>query len=137
MPIDKHFRSDLDLAKIDWTKVDATSDAEIQAQVDADEDTAPIFSAQDLAAAARIVQPPTAEDVRLLRLRLGLTQEAFAARYGFSVHAVRQYETARRVPNGPVRTLLRVIAQEPDAVTRALARSARLNESDSKPSTHK
>ena len=122
MPIDKHFRSDLDLAKIDWTKVDATSDAEIGAQVEADVDTAPLFSARDLAAAARVVEPPTAEDVRSLRLRLGLTQEAFAARYGFSVHAVRQYETARRVPSGPIRTLLRVIAQEPDAVTRALVR---------------
>ena len=134
MSIDKHFRSELDLSKIDWAKVDATSDAEIRAQVAADEDTAPLFSAHDLAAAARVVEPPTAEDVRSLRLRLGLTQEAFAARYGFSVHAVRQYETARRVPSGPIRTLLRVIAHEPDAVTRALARR---DETKITPSAHK
>ena len=134
MPIDKHFRSDLDLAKIDWAKVDATSDAEIKAQVEADEDTAPLFSAHELAAAARVVEPSLAEDVRSLRMRLGLTQEAFAARFGFSVHAIRQYETARRVPNGPVRTLLRVIAHEPDAVTRALARR---DESKITPSAHK
>jgi hypothetical protein len=51
MPREKHFRSELDLAKIDWLRVDATSDAEIGAQVKADEDTAPILSVEELLAA--------------------------------------------------------------------------------------
>ncbi len=34
---------------------------------------------------------------------------------------IRQYESRRRTPTGPARTLLRMIAREPDAVTRALA----------------
>jgi putative transcriptional regulator len=46
-------------------------------------------------------------------LELRLSQEAFAARFGFSVAAVRQYESRRRTPTGAARTLLRVIAREP------------------------
>ena len=66
------------------------------------------------------VSPEDVEDVRALRRRLGLSQEAFAARYGFAVDTIRQYEQRRRVPSGPSRSLLRVIAREPDAVMRAL-----------------
>jgi putative transcriptional regulator len=116
-----HFRADLDLAKVDWTRVDATGDAEIERQAAEDADTAPLSAPGELLAAGRRVVPDGVEDVRALRLRLGLTQDAFAARFGFSVDAIRQYESRRRVPTGAVRTLLRVIAREPDAVIRALA----------------
>jgi len=121
MPIASHSRSDLDLAKVDWSRVDATTDEEIARQAAEDPDTAPVFSPEEILAAGRRIQPEAIEDVRALRIRLGLSQEAFAARFGFSVDAIRQYESYRRTPTGPARTLLRVIACEPDAVTRALA----------------
>jgi len=121
MPTDQHFRGDLDLAKIDWSRVDATTDEEIARQVAEDDETAPLFTAAEILSAGRRIVPDEVEDVRALRTRLGLSQEAFAARYGFSVDAIRQYESRRRTPTGPIRTLLRVIASEPDAVTRALA----------------
>jgi putative transcriptional regulator len=121
MPIAPPSRSDLDLARIDWRRIDATTDADIDRQAAADADTAPVFSESDLLAAARRIEPDAVEDVRALRTRLGLSQEAFATRFGFSVDAVRQYESHRRTPSGPARTLLRVIAREPDAVIRALA----------------
>ncbi len=125
MPTVRHSRSELDLAKVDWRRVDATSDADIARQAAEDRDTAPVFTAAELLAAGRRITADEVEDVRALRNRLGLSQEAFAARFGFSVDAIRQYESRRRVPAGPVRTLLRVIAHEPDAVTRALAARAR------------
>ncbi len=106
---------------MDWTKFDATTDDEIERQVAEDPDAAPIFDEAALLRAGRRVSPEEVEDVRALRRRLGLSQQAFAVRFGFSVAAVRQYESGRRTPTGPVRTLLRVIAREPDAVTRALA----------------
>jgi putative transcriptional regulator len=118
----KRFRSELDLSKVDWSRVDATSDDDISRQAVEDEETAPIFSTEEILAAGRRIAPDDVEDVRALRARLGLSQEAFAARYGFSVDAIRQYESRRRTPRGPVRTLLRVIAREPDAVTRALSK---------------
>ncbi len=121
MPTTPHSRSELDLSKVDWSRVDATSDAEIARQAADDPDTAPVFSPEEIRAAGRRIQPDAVEDVRALRTRLGLSQEAFAARFGFSVDAIRQYQSRRRTPTGPARTLLRVIAREPDAVTRALA----------------
>ncbi len=125
MPTVRHSRSELDLAKVDWRGVDATNDADIARQAAEDHDTAPVFTAAEIQAAGRRITADEVEDVRALRTRLGLSQEAFAARFGFSVDAIRQYESRRRVPAGPVRTLLRVIAHEPDAVTRALAARAR------------
>ena len=118
-------RNELDLAKVDWHRVDATSDEDIARQAHQDSGTAPVFIAAEMLAAGRRIPADEIEDVRALRTRLGLSQEAIAARLGFSVDAIRQYESPRRVPTGPVRTLLRVIAHEPDAVTRALAARAR------------
>lgn len=118
----QRFRSELDLSKVDWSRVDATTDSEIERQVAEDEDTAPVFTAAEILASGNRVSPEEIEDVRVLRTRLGLSQEAFASRYGFSVDAIRQYESHRRRPTGPIRTLLRVIAREPDAVTRALSK---------------
>lgn len=62
-----------------------------------------------------------AVDVKAIRQRQGLTQTAFAARYGFSAAAVRDWEQNRRRPDASARTLLRVIDKEPEAVERALA----------------
>jgi putative transcriptional regulator len=122
MPTEPYSRSDLDLTRIDWRRVDATTDEEIARQAEADAATAPVFTAEEILAAGRRIRPEDVADVRALRTRLGLSQAAFAARFGFSVDAIRQYESHRRVPTGPARTLLRVIAREPDAVIRALAR---------------
>ncbi len=115
-------RADLDLAKVDWRRIAATTDAEIDRQIAADVDTAPVFSAHELKQARRVVPTPAADDVRAIRRRLGLSQVQFAARYGFSVETVRNYEQGHRRPAGPARVLLKVIAAEPDAVTRALLR---------------
>lgn len=122
MPIVKRTRADLDLAKIDWRRAEATSDAEIKRQIAADADTAPLFSAAELRRARRVVPVPAGDNVRALRRRLGLSQQQFAARYGFSVETIRNYEQGHRRPAGPARVLLKVIATEPDAVTRALSR---------------
>jgi putative transcriptional regulator len=122
MTIVRRTRADVDLSKVDWATLQNTDDAEIEAQIAADPDTAPIFTADELARARRVVPPPLPDDVKAIRQRLGLTQEAFAARYGFSVETIRNYEQGHRRPTGPARVLLRVIATEPDAVTRALVR---------------
>ena len=66
------------------------------------------------------VHVPDDIDVRAIRRRLGLTQEAFAAKFGFSRGAVRDWEQHRRRPEASARVLLTVIAREPDAVRRAL-----------------
>jgi putative transcriptional regulator len=121
MPFVRRTRADVDLTKIKWRR-DHPSDAEIAAQIAADPDTAPEWTAEELASARRVVPTPTPDDVRAIRQCLGLTQKEFANRYGFSVDTIRNYEQGHRRPTGPARVLLRVIAREPDAVARALAR---------------
>ncbi len=57
-----------------------------------------------------------------IRDSLRLTQAEFAERYGISPATVRKWEQGIRAPQGAARTLLAVIEQEPEAVTRALLR---------------
>lgn len=72
-------------------------------------------------APGRIHPAPGAPDVRAVRAATGLTREAFAARFGLKVGAVRDWEQGLRTPDPAARVLLKVIATEPDAVVRALA----------------
>jgi putative transcriptional regulator len=69
------------------------------------------------------VHVPADIDVHNIRMRLGLSQEAFAMRFGLPVGTVRDWEQRRRTPEGPARVLLTVIEKEPEAVRRALASS--------------
>ena len=66
------------------------------------------------------VHVPVRVDVREIRRRLGLTQAVFAARFGFSINTLRHWEQGKRVPEGPTRAYLLVIARAPDAVQKAL-----------------
>jgi putative transcriptional regulator len=72
-------------------------------------------------AAAFRVHVPGDVDVRAIRRRLGLSQPRFAARFGFSVGAVRDWEQGRKRPEASARVLLTVIDREPESVLRALA----------------
>ena len=67
------------------------------------------------------VHIPERIDLRRIRTRLGLSQEAFAAKYGFALSAVRDWEQGRRRPERSARILLKIVEREPDAVSRALA----------------
>ena len=69
---------------------------------------------------ARIFVPDRV-DVKAIRQDLGLTQKAFASRYGFSPSAVADWEQNRRTPEASARVLLKVIATDHQAVDRALA----------------
>ncbi len=68
-----------------------------------------------------IVHVPQTVDVRDIREKSGLTQEAFARKFGFTAAAVCDWEQGRRQPEKAARVLLLVIAHNPDAVTAALA----------------
>jgi putative transcriptional regulator len=112
--------------KIDWAKVDATTDADIARHARQDV-TSPLSDRtwNGLSAEGRVRAVPPAEvpaevDVRAIREKLKLSQPEFAARFGFTAASVRQWEQGRRRPHGPARVLLTIIAKEPNAVRRAL-----------------
>ena len=58
--------------------------------------------------------------VRHVRTRCGLTQTAFAESIEVPVETVRNWEQGKRVPRGPARALLKLIATAPDAAFSAL-----------------
>jgi putative transcriptional regulator len=86
----------------------------------------PLAPAAPVAApAAPLVAPATTGSpvVRDLRRRARLTQQEFAARLGVPVETIRNWEQGKRMPRGPARALLAVIAHAPDTVFAALARA--------------
>jgi putative transcriptional regulator len=74
----------------------------------------------ELDAATYVVHIPDEIDVKAMRRRLGLSQTAFAKRYGFNPARIRDWEQGRSSPDGAVRAYLLVIQKEPEAVERAL-----------------
>jgi putative transcriptional regulator len=62
-------------------------------------------------------------EVRDLRRRARLTQQEFAARLGVPVETIRNWEQGKRMPRGPARALLAVIAHAPETVFEALAKT--------------
>lgn len=67
------------------------------------------------------VHLPRTIDVKAVRVKVGMTQEQFAARFGFSVATLRHWERGDRIPHGPALVLLNVIERNPQAVIEALA----------------
>jgi putative transcriptional regulator len=61
-----------------------------------------------------------APNVRAIRTQLGMTQLAFATAIGVPVATVRNWEQSRTGMDPAVRSLLRVLEREPEAVLRAL-----------------
>lgn len=66
------------------------------------------------------IHVPKQIDVRAIRDKLGMTQEEFAACFGFSVNTLRHWEQGKRQPEGPTRAYLLVIDRAPKAVQKAL-----------------
>ncbi|MGN7126213.1 helix-turn-helix domain-containing protein [Methylorubrum thiocyanatum] len=67
-----------------------------------------------------VVHRPLAIDVQLIRESLGLTQDAFAARYRVPVEIVRDLEQGRAQLDPAMQAYLTVISREPELVRRAL-----------------
>jgi putative transcriptional regulator len=81
----------------------------------------PLAPAMPATALADAATAPTARD---LRRRARLTQIEFAARLGVPVETIRNWEQGKRMPRGPARALLAVIAHAPETVFAALAAGA-------------
>ena len=115
-------------AAFDWSRVDATTEEEIAAQVADDAEVPPLMTAEgiadDLQCGEAWLAGPESLDVRGIRTRLGLSQQVFAARFRFPLGSLRNWEQGRRHPDGAARLLLRVIDREPEAVLRALSEDA-------------
>jgi putative transcriptional regulator len=61
-----------------------------------------------------------AKDIQELRSELGFSQVQFAAKFGFSLRTLQEWEQGRAVPDRAVCAYLRVIRKNPQAVIEAL-----------------
>lgn len=65
------------------------------------------------------VKVPKTMNVRAVRKKLGMTQQEFSSMFGFSLQAVKFWETGKREPEAAAKVLLRTIAKYPEAVLAA------------------
>ena len=106
----------------DWAAVAALTDEQVHAAALSDSDSQPLppGSDEEMAKLGLIRIP----NVKKLRDRLGLTQEAFAAAYRIPVGTLRDWEQGRKLPDAPARAYLTVIARNPEAVAALLGQAA-------------
>ena len=101
----------------DWAAVEAITDVQIRAAALTDPDSVPV-PVYDTPGLTHQV------NVKRLRERLGLTQEAFAATYRIPVGTLRDWEQGRKNPDAPARAYLTVIDRNPEAVAEWLRPAA-------------
>jgi putative transcriptional regulator len=66
------------------------------------------------------IEVPDTPDVKAIRASTGLSQAEFARSIGVKKATLLNWEHRRRVPDGPARVLLALIAKEPGVVQRVL-----------------
>ena len=98
----------------DWARLDAMTEEDIHAAALADPDNPPLTEEQ-------LAQFEGVPNVKAIREKLHLSQKQFADTFGLSLSVVRDWEQGRFVPDRAARTLLKVIARNPEAVKEALA----------------
>ena len=67
---------------------------------------------------------PKEIDVAAIRANTGLSQVEFSGQIGVSVATLRNWEQGRRLPEGPARVLLAMLAKDPNIVKRMLKSAA-------------
>jgi putative transcriptional regulator len=96
-------------SKINWEKLRAAKDADIARQIAQDPDTAPEITVDALIAPKN------------LRRRLNMTQEEFADALGIPVATLRNWEQGRHGIDPAARSLLILIARDPEETLATLA----------------
>lgn len=106
----------------DWDAVNALTNEQVRNAALSDPEAQPLPAGSDEELArqglTRIV------NVKKLRARLGLTQEAFATAYRIPVGTLRDWEQGRKFPDAPARAYLSVIDRDPARVARLLGEAA-------------
>lgn len=99
--------------RTDWEALDRLSDQEVEDRAASDSDSPP-FTAEDFSTLEQVPK------IRIIRMNLGMTQEAFAEAFGLSLATVRDWEQGRSRPDQSAQSFLRVIESIPDQVRTAL-----------------
>ena len=106
-----------DQLQTDWARLEAMTDEEIERNAEEDPDAPPLTDEQ-------LARLRLAGSIRAIRRDLGVSQEAFADRFGFGLEDFKAWERGRLVPDVPTQMLLRVITLAPDLVADAVSSGA-------------
>jgi putative transcriptional regulator len=98
-----------------WPGADAMTDEQIHAAALADPGVQPLTGSQ-------VRQMKPVPQVKLLRIRLRLTQGQFAKRYGAPSTILRDWEQGRSEPDQAVQPYISAIDGDPEGVARALGK---------------
>jgi putative transcriptional regulator len=105
MTIDTMDMASLPKGRVDASRLDAVSEADIALQKSIDE-------ADMLLDAAKFA--------RRVRKRLGLSQAEFSHRINVSLETIRNWEQGKRCPTGAAKALLKILDKAPEAALAAL-----------------
>jgi putative transcriptional regulator len=100
-------------SRTDWARLEAMTEEEIEANALSDPNNPPMTPAE-------LDRMKPVPNPRLIRQRLHMTQEQFAARFHVPLGTLRDWEQGAREPDRAAKTLLRVIDKNPNAVLQAL-----------------
>jgi putative transcriptional regulator len=106
-------------SKTNWTKVKKMTEEEIIAAAKEDPDALPL-TANELQQFTRVSSREEV-DVKAMRQKLHLSQKKFANYFGVSVRTIQEWEQHRCYPSATARNFMKVIAQAPEIVRKALA----------------
>jgi putative transcriptional regulator len=102
-----------------WSRLRVKTNEQVLAKARADSDALPVEDrkVKGLGPVGRV------SSIKRTRWKLGLSQTEFAKAFGIPVGTLRDWEQHRRAPDLAARSYLQVIANEPEAVRRALSKS--------------
>ncbi|MGZ5014435.1 MAG: helix-turn-helix domain-containing protein [Methylobacter sp.] len=105
MSIDPENPASLPEGRVDFNRLDATTERDIAAQQHMDEANAMLDAAKF---------------ARRVRTRLGLSQAEFSQRIDVSLETIRNWEQGKRCPTGAAKALLKILDKAPEAALAAL-----------------
>jgi putative transcriptional regulator len=103
--IDPNNLASLPEGRVDFNRLDATTELDIAKQQHRDETDAILDSAKF---------------ARRVRKRLGLSQAEFSHRIDVSLDTIRNWEQGKRCPTGAAKALLKILDKAPEAALAAL-----------------
>ena len=103
-----------------WARLRAKTNGQVLAEARADPSALPVEDRK-----TRVGRVARASLAKRIRWSLGMSQTQSAKTFRIPLGTLRDWEQHRRDPDQAAQAYLEVIAREPDAVRRALARAAK------------
>jgi putative transcriptional regulator len=101
------------LDTFDWAAFDAMTDEEVHTAALADPDAQPLTDEQ-------LARMKPFSPAKRVRMKLRLTQEQFAKRYGIPLSTLRDWEQYRTEPDQAARSYIKAIEALPEIIAQAL-----------------